>query len=462
VTPRAPFADPASLHDLEIFSTSAGAGPTVMSLVDRTRTRAGRDQLRRRLTSPAREATDIVELQRAHQALHAEPAYRLDLSRANLDGVERFLASDWQPPGARNPITRRLEGLWLRLRHGGYLREVESGRTRGAALLQAADDLRRRLAAAPETVLQRLGGDLAADLDRAETRSLLRLSDRPGTANLLAFDQIARGPGKAILARLLERLAELEAMWSLGAATAEHGWSYPRPGNRLRVVGLVHPFLGRAGLPNDLDLAAGVRVCFLTGPNMAGKSTFLKAVAVSTMLAHAGSGVPAAEMEFNPVDTIFSSIRIADNLGQGESYYLAEVRRIKALALALRDHRAALAIIDEPFRGTNVHDASEATVAVLTRLAGHPTALVFVASHLGEVVAQIQDDPRIRLLHFAAEVSDETVRFDYRLRDGASSQRLGMSLLRRERVLELLEEQRADETAGGVGRATNPTISGPE
>src|SRR5206468_12878739 len=82
-------------------------------------------------------------------------------------------------------------------------------------------------------------------------------------------------------------------------------------------------------------------------------------------LAHAGCGVPAESMEFPITGTIFSSV----------------VRRIRSLALALHDHGSAVAVVDEPFRGTNVHDAAEATLAVITRLAAHPAALAFVASH---------------------------------------------------------------------------------
>src|SRR4029450_144942 len=126
-------------------------------------------------------------------------------------------------------------------------------------------------------------------------------------------------------------------------------------------------------------------------------------------------------------------------LGPGQSFSLAEVRRIRALALALSEHRSIFAVVDEPFRGTNVHDAAEATLATITRLANHPAALVMVASHVGEVVPALREDPRIRLLHFAAEIRADQPHFDYQIRPGVSVQRLGMTLLKQERVLELLE-----------------------
>jgi DNA mismatch repair ATPase MutS len=183
---------------------------------------------------------------------------------------------------------------------------------------------------------------------------------------------------------------------------------------------------------------------------MAGKSTFLKATAVAVLLAHTGSGVPAASMEFVPIGTVFSSVHIVDNLSTGESLYLAEVRRIGALAEALSDHGSALAVVDEPFRGTNVHDAAEATLAVITRLAAQPAALILVASHVTEIVPSIVADPRIALFYFAAEVTGDRPRFDYCLREGISEQRLGMTLLRQEGVLDRLERSAVSDRVLGV------------
>ncbi len=191
---------------------------------------------------------------------------------------------------------------------------------------------------------------------------------------------------------------------------------------------------------------------------MAGKSTFLKATAIAVVLAHSGSGVPATSMEFMPVGTVFSSVQIVDNLTAEESFYLAEVRRIGALAAALADHGSAVAVVDEPFRGTNVHDAAEATVAVITRLAAHPAALVFVASHVGEVVPTILGDPRIALFYFAADITGDQPHFDYRLREGVSEQRLGMTLLRQEGVLERLERAARSDKAPRTAPQTEERI----
>jgi len=318
-------------------------------------------------------------------------------------------------------------------------------------VLDAAQDLCRALSTTSALPLRELGTTLAARLGTLEAQELRAQSRRTSTLAREAFDQVARGQAKDLLADLVDALVTIDAMWSLAVSTVEHDWSYPRPGARLRVTGLRHPFLGQRAVANDLELDDRVRICFVTGPNMAGKSTFLKAMALSLLLAHVGCGVPAEEMEFVPVATLFSSVQIIDNLSAGESFYLAEVRRIRALAIALREHGSVAAVVDEPFRGTNVHDAAEATLAVITRLANHPHATVFIASHLAEIVPALADDPRVRLLQFTADLNSGEPCFDYRLRPGLSTQRLGMTLLKQEQVLDLLEQASRGSGTGGTG-----------
>jgi DNA mismatch repair ATPase MutS len=331
--------------------------------------------------------------------------------------------------------------LWRGGWRGAYLSDVRGGQARVVALLKAAEDLRGRLSGSDAAVLHDVGSQLAAVLGTPEVRELIRLANRRSGSARLVFDQLARQRAKPLLTAVIESIGTVEAMWSMAVATAEHGWSYPTPSSRLNAFGLRHPFLGPRGVPYNVELDDRVRVCFVTGANMAGKSTFLRTVALSMLLAHVGCGVLAQSLEFPAVRMIFSSLKVSENLAAGESFYLAEVRRIRALAMALHQSGSVVAVLDEPLRGTNVHDAVEATVAIVTRLAAHPEALAFVASHLAEVVPAIVDDARIRLLHFAADLTDDQPRFDYRLREGVSAQRLGMTLLRQERVLDLLERR---------------------
>jgi DNA mismatch repair ATPase MutS len=356
------------------------------------------------------------------------------LGRAATDLVEQYLDATWQLPDEMPSLSR------LRPWHHEYLREVERGQIVAALLFNALDDLLQRLSSTETMVLDEIARDIAASL-AAEPIQVLRgtLSARV-PSNLTNFDAIARGTAKQGLRRLLRCVGNLEALWSVGVATAQQGWTYPRPSTRMRADGLYHPFLGTRAVANDLHLDDQTRVCFVTGPNMAGKSTFLRAAGIAVLLAHLGAGVPAASMEFAPAGTLFTSIDLADDLRAGQSFYLAEVRRIGALANALGEFGSALAIVDEPFRGTNVHDAAEATLAIMTRLAAQPASLTFVASHVAEVVPATRADPRIAFRYFVADTTTDPPGFDYRLRTGVSDQRLGMTLLRQEGVLDQLEQ----------------------
>ncbi|MGE0704714.1 MAG: hypothetical protein AB7F99_02700 [Vicinamibacterales bacterium] len=439
------FIDAATLQDLEVVPTPAVRGTTLWSLIDRTRSRVGSEALRERLLNPPHTADDILALQRAHQALAADAAvYRQMLDQVAGDEVERYLNMPWQLPRHMPPMIR------LRKWYRQYLQDVVRGRTVVLSLLRSVADLRERLARTDAAILLELAADIGTPLETDAMKDLRRLAVSGKSASIVAFDQLARDTARSSLVRLLQCAGRIEALWSVGVATAEHGWTYPRPSSQLRAAGLYHPFLGPGAVANDLQLDDRVRVCFLTGPNMAGKSTFLKATAIAVLLAHTGSGVPAASMEFVPVGTLFSSVQIADNLMAGESFYLAEVRRMGALATALDGHGSAVAVIDEPFRGTNVHDAAEATLAIITRLAAHPEALVFVASHVGEVVPTILSDPRVEFFYFAADITGDQPRFDYRLRGGVSEQRLGMTLLRQAGVLDQLERSAQTKTAPGI------------
>jgi DNA mismatch repair protein MutS len=436
----------ATLHDLDVLSTSTSNGPTVLALVDRTRTRVGREVLRRRLGEPASTSEQITALQDAHQAIAARAReYRAVLDRIDADGVEHYLQSRWQLPEERSAFARVSDALWSPAWFHEYRRDVRSGQQRLVNMLGAIVDLSRLLSSSDVTLLRDAGSALGEQLSAPDIR-LLREWRAEFVWTQMAFDQLARGRARPSLLALLESFGTVEAMWSLAMATREQGWCYPRPGPRFRTTGIFHPFLAQP-VVNDIDLADGVHVCFVTGPNMAGKSTFLKAVGIAMVLAHSGCGVPATGLEFPVVASIFARLQIVDNMTRGESLFLAEVRAVRSLATALLHRGSAFAILDEPFRGTNVHDAADTTLAVVLRLAAHPRAMVFVSSHLTEIVPALDGDMGIGFFHFAADATQERLQFDYRLNEGVSTQRLGMTLLEHEHVLEVLD--RAIEAGRG-------------
>ena len=259
----------------------------------------------------------------------------------------------------------------------------------------------------------------------------------------LRLDQTFRLHEPQTLRRLLEIVYEIDALASLAHATREHALLMPdiNPNTvHISAQELVHPLVPNA-VANPVELNQQQRLLFLTGPNMAGKTTYLRAVATALYLAHLGMGVPAAQFSFAPVQHLLTAISMSDDLHDGISYFRAEALRIKAVALAIAEGDRVVAIMEEPFKGTNVKDAFDASVAVLGQFSTKQDCLFMVTSHLIEVSEEFGQTMNIDYQYFEAEESAQKLRFDYVLHPGVSSQRLGMRVLREEGIFSLLDKR---------------------
>jgi DNA mismatch repair ATPase MutS len=203
--------------------------------------------------------------------------------------------------------------------------------------------------------------------------------------------------------------------------------------------GIWHPFLPK-GTRNPVSLRAGQTLVFLTGPNMAGKTTYLKAVGICIYLAQCGLPVPAERFAFAPVDHFVTGLAPEDNLREGISYFLAEVRRVKDVVRAVAAGHRTIAIFDEVFRGTNVADALEASKTVLVGCSKAKRSTFIFSSHLVELAEELGGLPSVEFRYFDGELQGDELSFDYQLRSGVSKKRFGMELLRREGLPDLLAE----------------------
>jgi DNA mismatch repair ATPase MutS len=178
---------------------------------------------------------------------------------------------------------------------------------------------------------------------------------------------------------------------------------------------------------------------FLTGANMAGKSTFIKAVGLAAFMAHLGMGVPATAMRLSLFEGILTNINVADNLAKGESYFFNEVQRIRHTVARINDGRRWLVLIDELFKGTNIQDAMKCSTAVISGLIRIRRALFILSTHLYEIGEELRQYPNISFRFFETRIKDDHFEFSYRLNEGISSDRLGYLILKREKVIDLLE-----------------------
>src|SRR6202012_4185310 len=153
----------------------------------------------------------------------------------------------------------------------------------------------------------------------------------------------------------------------------------PGKSSYISAKGFSHPLLKNA-IANDIEMTPSGNVIFLTGANMAGKSTFMKSLGVNLYLAHMGFPVAAEKIEFAVLDGIYTTINLPDDLGMGVSHFYAEVLRLKKIAKELSRSRRLLIIFDELFRGTNVKDAFEGTIVVTKAFANRQDSVFIIST----------------------------------------------------------------------------------
>ncbi|MFN2250889.1 MAG: MutS family DNA mismatch repair protein [Anaerolineae bacterium] len=183
---------------------------------------------------------------------------------------------------------------------------------------------------------------------------------------------------------------------------------------------------------NDIEIEHLGQICLITGSNMAGKSTFVKAVGMNLVLAYAGGAVSASAMN-TILFRMYTSIRITDSVTDGISYFYAEVKRLRALleALEAEDELPLLFLVDEVFRGTNNRERLIGSRSLIRALAdGRGAGLI--ATHDLELVALADEIAGLRNSHFRDDVADGRMTFDYKLRPGPCPTTNALRIMRME------------------------------
>ena len=208
---------------------------------------------------------------------------------------------------------------------------------------------------------------------------------------------------------------------------------------QLEAVDLYHLMLDEP-VSYNVQLTPSKNFLFLTGANMAGKSTFIKACGTAVYLAHTGMGVPAKNMQLSFFDGILSNINVIDNIAKGESYFFNEVQRIKATLQKVSNGKKWLILIDELFKGTNVQDAMKCSSTVIEGLLKIKNSIFILSTHLYEIGDELKKYPNIAFNYFETAVEDDQLSFSYQLKDGISNDRLGYLILKNEGVVKMLED----------------------
>ena len=249
--------------------------------------------------------------------------------------------------------------------------------------------------------------------------------------DLIIFNRMLREIGlhRETIDRMITALGTLESAVSIAmyrASLEEEGETWCRPqlqGKILRARQLYHPLIEHP-VKNSICADRGV---LLTGSNASGKSTFLKTVALSALMAQTLYTVPA-ESYSAPMYRIYSSMSLRDDLESGESYYIVEIKSLKRIldAAGEEDSRPVLCFVDEVLRGTNTVERIAAATQILLSLTGE-NILCFAATHdieLTELLVGKYDN-----YHFEEDIRNGDILFNYTLREGKANSRNAIRLL---------------------------------
>jgi hypothetical protein len=465
----------------------------VMQLLDATETRFGEERLARLLSleSPGTWPDDVLDRQRAAREIAARPAFREALATAG--GVLADERPDPAPlvawaegKGGMTPGLALLAWVLPPVVIGVLAAQPLVHATPGTRVVLVVAQIAIGLAAATrlapmlESVSAREGAatrwrEMIAVIEREKLESplLVRLQKRltaegrRASEELAALDRIvgfvdarrneafrffiapmlmwdvhcaaallrwrARAGGR--VRDWLDALGEVEALASVAGFAHEHpdfAWPELAAEPVLDAAGLGHPLIDRARrVGNDTKLATAGRALVVTGSNMSGKSTLLRAIGVNAVLAHVGAPVCARRMRIGPA-RVATSMRISDSLEEGVSRFYAELRRLKrVLDLAHEPAKPpALFLLDEILHGTNSRERVIGACAIVRVLLARGSLGAVSTHDLGITALERELGGSVENVHFEEQVHGDAMTFDYVLRPGIVHSSNALRLMR--------------------------------
>ncbi len=278
-----------------------------------------------------------------------------------------------------------------------------------------------------------------------DTLVLKQKSDKISFEQIAEYDAVFRFRKRHVIKEVLRFIYHIDVYTAVAKVANDRQLCFPvalsDKTQGMTGHGLYHPLL-KEPKSNSVQITPGKNMIFLTGANMAGKSTLMKTLGIAVFLAHVGFPVPAKSMEFSVMDGLLTTINLSDNLTAGASHFYAEVLRVKKVAKELNAAKNMFIIFDEMFRGTNVKDAYEATVAIISAFAKKSNSLFVISTHIIEAGEELKSAGNIQFLYLPTKMNGNVPEYTYTLERGVTNDRHGMIIIQNEGILEILRSHK--------------------
>ncbi len=434
-------ADKTTISDLSIFSSDEEH--SIFHHLNFTRTVGGKEWLYNFLSKPFNDLKQIEETQQLLQnIITILSQWPQTITNGTVMVIDKFYSTSLEDI-PRNPNV--INGYMFKLINGPDYSIVRYSVTHSIDFLRGLKDITQLLSKqnnphSLHLIIDRINILLSKPaiqkvLKRKKTKKL-------SITDVLNFGYFMRRHFKSEILELIEIYSKLDAYYSMSTACIKYDFCFPAFSFSLKpyiaATQVYHPLLPTP-VAYDVQLNEDQNFLFLTGANMAGKSTFIKAVGLSVYLAHTGMGVPAKNMKLSLFDGLLSNIQVVDNIIAGESYFYNEVQRIRKTIEKISDGKKWLILIDELFKGTNVQDAMKCSTVVIEGLRKMKNVDFILSTHLYEIGEQLKQYSNIQFRYFETEVNNDQLVFNYHLKEGISNDRLGYLILKREGVVDMLQ-----------------------
>jgi ABC-type multidrug transport system ATPase subunit len=433
--------DKQTIRDLELFPDRRNDN-SIYSFYKRTTTVGGQELLHEMFNTPVSDF-EFLQNRKSEIAYFFENNLCLELNTDQLDFIEYYLRNQ-RVPLKDNIIDASFDGIKNKLKLDRDYYTISKGILH---IIQLLSKLKLFLTESQSFPLHLT---LNEDLDKIRKfvasktlKKALSQTDDLSFSQINRLDQFFRVSNKNSLRELLDIVYKIDVLQTLSKIMKSDGFTLPDYSSRsqplFEVVDAFHPLLSTP-IPNSIMFKPDSNLCFLTGPNMSGKSTFLKTIGLHIYLAHLGFPVPAKKLKISVFDGLFTTINLTDNLNLGYSHFYSEVKRVKDIVLKINSKKNLIVIFDELFRGTNVKDAYDASLIIISTLAKIRDNLFFISTHLLEVAENLDMNDSIMFSCFESELLNQKPIYDFKIKEGISKERIGMLIIKNENIIEILEE----------------------
>jgi DNA mismatch repair ATPase MutS len=432
--------DRQTLNDLAIFP-GTNSRQSIYNLFNNTHTIGGAEALQDMFNNPLTHPAQIKERIAVFFYIE-EHDISISLNKNDYDFVEFYLRKHYRAKSV-SVIARLADRIGYVFNNNDYYiikTGVESTLSILGSLITYAealkDDIPEKLREFQSAILNTFLPDELILLKQFINKAKLNAID------LAKADHFFRKLAHQQLKALLNVAYQLDVYQSVIASGKALGFTFPvinqANTRELTIEGLFHPFIANPKT-NDIEFRPDKNVAFITGTNMAGKSSLLKSIGIAIYLSQLGFPVPAKRMATSTFKGLITTINLADDIEQGHSHFYKEVLRVKHVAEKLSESKDIFVIFDELFRGTNVKDAYDASLAIITAFAEVKTSFFVVSTHIVEVAHELSAIENINFRYMETIFEDTNPVNSYKLKAGITEERLGMWIVKNERILEIIK-----------------------